>query len=73
MPHDDSLLTLLYLMLSNMVFITILVCLILSYMISHGYKSISIKFKKNKKSKSAEKINEEKYLARLEKNIKKKK
>jgi len=73
MPHDDSLLTLLYLMLSNMVFITILVCLILSYMISHGYKSISIKLKKDKKSKSAEKINEEKYLSRLEKNIKKKK
>ena len=73
MPHDDSLLTLLYLMLSNMVFMTILVCLSLYYMIGHGYKSISIKFKKNKKSKSAEKINEEKYLARLEKNIKKKK
>lgn len=73
MAHDDSLLTLLYLLLSNMVFITILVCAIIYYMISHGYKSVSIRLKKTKKSKSAEKINEEKYLSRLEKNIKKKK
>lgn len=73
MPHDDSLVTLLYLLLSNVVFITTLICFGMYYMISHGYKSVTVRFKRDKKSKSAEKLNEERYLSRLEKNIKKKK
>ena len=73
MPNDDSLTTLLYFLLSNVVFIATLICFALYYMISHGYKSITFKFKKNKKTKSAEKLNEERYLSRLEKNVKKKK
>jgi hypothetical protein len=47
------------------------------YMISHGYKSIVIKFKKDtkllKEIKKNQKQNEDKYLSRLENNIKKKK
>lgn len=73
MPHDDSLVTLLYLMLSNVVFIATLVCFAIYYMISHGYKSVTFKFKKSKKTQSVEKLNEERYLSRLEKNVKKKK
>lgn len=72
MPHDDNLVTLLYLLLSNVAFITTLICFGMYYMISQGYKSVTVRFKKDKKSKSAEKLNEERYLSRLEKNVKKK-
>jgi hypothetical protein len=77
MPHDNSTVSLLYLLLSSTTLLIMVCGVVFWYMISHGYKSIVIKFKKDtkllKEIKKNQKQNEDKYLSRLENNIKKKK
>jgi predicted RNA-binding protein associated with RNAse of E/G family len=75
MPYDNSTVGLLYLLLSSTTLLIIVCGLVFWYMISHGYKSIVIKFKKDtkllKQIKKNQKYNEDKYLSVLENNLKK--
>jgi hypothetical protein len=77
MPHETNVVNLFYVLLSSTTLIAIIASIIFWYMISHGYKSIVIKFKKDtkisKEIKKFQKHNEVQYLDKLEKNLKKKK
>lgn len=77
MPQDDfNLISLLYFLLSNLTVLILAGAAFFLFMIFSGYKSITIKLKKDKEHHHVNKkqqTQEQQYLNRLEKNIKKKK
>lgn len=77
MPHDDfNLINLLYFLLTNLIVLILAGGAFFLFMIFSGYKSVTIKLKKDKEHKHLNKqkhFQEQRYLNRLEKNIKKKK
>ena len=77
MSQDDfNLISLLYFLLSNLTVLILAGVAFFLFMIFSGYKSVTIKLKKDKEHKQLNKqkhSQEQRYLNRLEKNIKKKK
>jgi 3-phosphoglycerate kinase len=77
MPHEEiSLITLVYLLLSNLTVLILAGGVFFLFMLLSGYKSITVKLRKDKEHKKFNQLknaHEQQYLNRLEKNIKKKK
>lgn len=77
MPHEEiNLITLLYFLLSNITVLILAGGVFFLFMLLSGYKSITVKLRKDKEDKKLNKLKntyEQQYLNRLEKNIKKKK
>ena len=77
MPQDDfNLISLLYFLLSNLTVLILSGGVFFLFMLLSGYKSITVKLRKDKEHKQLNKqqySQEQRYLNRLEKNIKKKK
>ncbi len=77
MPHEElGLITLLYLLLSNLTVLILAGGAFFLFMLLSGYKSITVKLRKDKEHKKLHKqkySQEQQYLNRLEKNVKKKK
>ena len=77
MPHEElGLITLLYLLLSNLTVLILAGGAFFLFMLLSGYKSITVKLRKDKEHKKLHKqkhSKEQQYLNRLEKNVKKKK
>jgi choline-glycine betaine transporter len=76
MPHEElGLITLLYLLLSNLTVLILAGGAFFLFMLLSGYKSITVKLRKDKEHKKLHKqkhSQEQQYLNRLEKNVKKK-
>lgn len=76
MPHEElSIVNLIYLLLSNITILLFGVGIFFVFMFGSGYKGITIKLKKEKENKKISKhkySQEQLYLNKLEKNIKKK-
>jgi len=77
MPHEElSIVNLIYLLLSNITVLLFGIGIFFLFVLMSGYQGITIKLKKDKENKkiSKQKYSQEQlYLNRLEKNIKKKK
>jgi hypothetical protein len=77
MPHEEiNLITLLYFLLSNITVLILAGGVFFMFMLLSGYKSITVKLRKDKEHKKLNKqqhSQEQQYLNRLEKNIKNKK
>lgn len=77
MPHEElGLLSLFYLLLGNLTVLLTVGGVFLLFMMLSGYKSVTIKLRKDKENKKLDKqkySQEQRYMDRLEKNIKKKK